>query len=91
MAKAKNTGGWFKESLRHRQARLLGKASPSSRVQTLLKEHPSYKNMTYKQLQKKGVFLKYKGDADKDGVANVNDCRRTRRWKASSRNHNDKF
>lgn len=33
------------------------------------------KNMTFKQLQKKGVFLKYQGDADGDGVKNIKDCR----------------
>ena len=33
------------------------------------------KNNNFQQLSKKGVFLKYQGDADKDGVANIKDCR----------------
>jgi hypothetical protein len=33
------------------------------------------KNMTYPQLIKKGILLPPKGDADKDGVMNKNDCR----------------
>jgi len=33
------------------------------------------KNMTFKQLARRGVFLPYQGDADKDGVVNVRDCR----------------
>ena len=33
------------------------------------------KNMTFKQLTRRGVFLPYQGDADKDGVVNVRDCR----------------
>lgn len=35
----------------------------------------SNKNMNFTQLQRKGVFLKYQGDADKDGVKNIKDCR----------------
>lgn len=47
----------------------------SPRIKELVKEHPEYKNKTFKQLQKKGIYLKYQGDADKDGVKNINDCR----------------
>ena len=33
------------------------------------------KNNNFHQLRKKGVFLKYQGDSDKYGVANIKDCR----------------
>lgn len=47
----------------------------SPRVEAMLKKNPKLKNKTFKQLQKKGVFLKYQGDVDGDGVKNVKDCR----------------
>ena len=31
--------------------------------------------LNFKQLQNKGIFLKYQGDADKDGIANIKDCK----------------
>ena len=46
----------------------------SPRLQKEVKEDPSLKTKTFKQIQKKGVFLKFQGDADKDGVVNVKDC-----------------
>jgi len=33
------------------------------------------KNSSFKQIQRKGMFLRYQGDADKDGVVNIKDCR----------------
>jgi hypothetical protein len=76
MAKARNIGsGWHYESLRHSNARRFGKASPSNRIKTLIKTHPEYKDLTFKQLEHKGVYLKYQGDSDKDGTPNVHDCR----------------
>jgi hypothetical protein len=65
MAVPKRLGsGWHKENLRHRQAKLYGKAYPFS-----------YKSLTFNQLKKKGIFLKYQSDTDKDGVTNIKDCR----------------
>jgi len=77
MAKYKS-GGWFKQSLRHSRARKIGRAGgsyASDRIRTLLKKHPEYKKLTFKQLKKRGVFLKYNSDSDKDGVINIKDCR----------------
>ena len=34
-----------------------------------------FKNLSYNQLLKKGVKLKPHGDADKDGVVNIKDCK----------------
>lgn len=31
--------------------------------------------LSFSQLQKRGVYLKYQGDADKDGVKNIKDCK----------------
>jgi hypothetical protein len=76
MAKARNIGsGWHYESLRHSHARRFGKATPSNRIKTLINQHPEYKKLTFKQLQHRGVYLKYQGDSDKDGIKNVHDCR----------------
>lgn len=76
MAKARNIGsGWHYDSLRHSNARRFGKATPSNHIKTLINTHPEYKNLTFKKLQHRGVFLKYQSDADKDGVKNVHDCR----------------
>ncbi len=33
-----------------------------------------YKNKSFKQLKKSGVYLRYQGDEDKDGVKNIHDC-----------------
>lgn len=33
------------------------------------------KGMNYSQLQSKGIFLKYHGDRDNDGVPNIHDCK----------------
>jgi len=72
-----NTGGWFNQSLRHSKARKYGKAGGtySTRVETILKNHPEYKNLNFKELKGKGIFLKYQADYDKDGVKNVKDCK----------------
>jgi hypothetical protein len=40
-----------------------------------IKVTPAMKHMNFRQLQKKGVFLRYQGDADKDGVKNIKDCK----------------
>jgi hypothetical protein len=77
MAKYKS-GGWFKQSTRHSRARKLGHAGgvySSERINKIMKKHPEYKNLNYKQLKNKGVFLKYQSDADKDGVVNIHDCK----------------
>jgi hypothetical protein len=73
-----NSQGWHFQSERHSRARRTGVAGgeySSARIQKIVSKHPEYKNLTFKQLQKKGVFLKYQSDADKDGVKNVKDCR----------------
>lgn len=77
MAKYKS-GGWFKQSTRHSNARKLGRAGgsyASDRIRTILKKHPEYEKLTFKQLKKKGVFLRYQSDSDKDRVINIKDCR----------------
>jgi len=81
MAKHK-TGGWFNQTIRHSKARKYGKAGgqylteqASKRVDTILKKHPEYKNLSFKQLKGKGIFLKYQSDSDKDGVSNIHDCK----------------
>jgi hypothetical protein len=81
MAKHK-TGGWFNQTTRHSKARKYGKAGgqylteqASKRVDTILKKHPEYKNLSFKQLKGKGIFLKYQSDSDKDGVKNIHDCK----------------
>ena len=33
------------------------------------------KNSSFKQIQNKGLFLKHQGDADRDGVPNIRDCK----------------
>lgn len=38
-------------------------------------KQPQFKNMNFMQLKKQGVFLKYQGDADHDGVKNIKDCK----------------
>jgi hypothetical protein len=64
MAKAKTSGsGWHKQSVRHSNARRFGKAGGT------------YSDMTYKGLQRAGIHLSRRGDADKDGVLNYKDCR----------------
>lgn len=57
--------GWHKESLRHSQARRLGRANIP---------RDSWR-LSYKQLQEKGVNLKPHKDNDGDGVPNSLDCR----------------
>ncbi len=47
----------------------------SPRLQTILKKHPEYKNLSFDELKKKGVFLRYQSDSDGDGVVNIHDCR----------------
>jgi len=47
----------------------------SPRVNAMLQKNPKLKDKNFKQLQKSGVFLKYQGDADKDGVKNIKDCK----------------
>ena len=76
MAKHK-TGGWFNQTTRHSKARKFGKAGGQylSRVDTILKKHPEYKNLSFKELKGKGIFLKYQSDTDKDGVKNIKDCK----------------
>lgn len=78
MAKAKTKGaGWFKQSVRHSNARKYGKAGGQykERIGSFIKKNPNYKNLTFKQLKNKGLFLKYNRDADGDGVKNIKDCR----------------
>ena len=72
-----NGKGWKGESKRHSLARRGIKTGQklSPRIKAMLKKNPKLKNKTFKQLQKKGVFLKYQGDVDSDGVKNIKDCR----------------
>ena len=75
MVRAKT--GWYNQKVRHSNAKRFGKAGgvyTSERIKKLLNK-PKYKNMTFKQLKNKGVYLSYQGDADKDGVKNIKDCR----------------
>jgi len=85
MARAKSKEGlgkgWHKQPIRHRNARLYGRAGgiyktkpATKRLQTILQKNPSYKNLNIKQLRNKGIFLKYTADTDKDGVKNIKDC-----------------
>lgn len=82
MAKAKKQGsGWHKQKVRHSRAKKFGKAGGkykaekmSKRIKTMLKENPKLKNMTFKQLKNKGIFLRYRADSDKDGTINIKDC-----------------
>jgi len=69
--------GWHRESKRHSQAAkgVKTKQKVSPRVKRMLKKDPKLRDKTFKQLQKKGVFLKYQADSDGDGIPNVKDCR----------------
>jgi hypothetical protein len=82
MAKAHSRAGigqgWHKQSGRHSDAKKTGHAGgvyASERIRKIVREHPEYKDLTFQQLKKKGVFLKYQKDSDGDGIANVHDCR----------------
>ena len=46
----------------------------SPRLRKRIATNPKLKGMNFQQLQKKGVFLRYQADSDKDGVPNINDC-----------------
>jgi hypothetical protein len=73
-----NSSGWHFQSDRHSKARRTGHAGgtyESERIRAIVEKHPEYKNLTFKQLKNKGVFLKYQADADKDGTPNIRDCR----------------
>jgi hypothetical protein len=77
MTKYKGSG-WHRQSVRYSNARKYGKAGgtyKSELIKKLVHKHPEYKNLTFKQLKKRGVFLSYQGDADKDGVINIKDCK----------------
>jgi len=45
------------------------------RKEKALKITPANKNLKFGELKKRGIYLSYHGDKDKDGVANVKDCR----------------
>lgn len=47
----------------------------SPRLRNRVSKDPKLTKMSFEKLQKKGVFLKYQGDADKDGVINIKDCK----------------
>ena len=73
-----NSQGWHFQSDRHSKARKTGSAGgeySSARIKALVSKHPEYKDLSFKQLKNKGVFLKYQKDSDGDGVKNVKDCR----------------
>lgn len=76
---AKYSGkGWHFQTERHSKAAKTGHAGglyESARISAIVKKHPEYKNLTFKELRNKGVFLRYQSDADKDGTKNINDCR----------------
>jgi hypothetical protein len=70
--------GWHFQSVRHSNARKTGRAGgvyASERIKTILRKHPEYKNLSFKELKGKGIFLKYQSDSDKDGVKNIKDCK----------------
>lgn len=70
--------GWHFQTERHSKAAKTGHAGglyESARISAIVKKHPEYKNLTFKELRNKGVFLRYKSDSDKDGTKNINDCR----------------
>ncbi len=50
-------------------------AKLSARNQAFVKKNPGAINMNFKDIQKKGHFLKFQADADKDGVPNIKDCK----------------
>lgn len=79
MIMAKYSGkGWHFQTERHSKAAKTGHAGgvyESARISAIVKKHPEYKNLTFKELRNKGVFLRYKSDADKDGTTNIHDCR----------------
>jgi hypothetical protein len=69
--------GWHLQRVRHSRARRLGHAGgtyTSERIRKILKKHPEYKNLNFKQLRGKGIFLKYQSDSDRDKVKNIKDC-----------------
>jgi len=47
----------------------------SPRLRKRVRANPRLKGMSFQQLQKQGVFLRYQGDADHDGVVNIRDCK----------------
>lgn len=47
----------------------------SPRLKRAVKKNPALLTKNFPQLQKKGVFLRYQGDADKDGTVNIKDCK----------------
>jgi hypothetical protein len=64
----------------------ISKSNPEFKKEA--KEHPSFsdkqvkqvvidhnKNKSFYELKKEGIFLPYQGDADKDGVKNIKDCK----------------
>lgn len=55
--------------------------SPRHRIKII--KDPSLKNKNFNQLKKKGIYLNYNGDADKDGIKNIKDCRPLDRKKQS--------
>ena len=80
--------GWHRQSPRHRKARKYGKAGAPYATKTskrmggnwrypkdVFSDKKSLKNKNFKQLKERGVFLRYQGDSDKDGVKNIKDCK----------------
>lgn len=56
-------------------ARGIKTAQLSPRVKAMIQKNPKLRNLSFEQLKKKGVFLRYQADSDKDGVPNIKDCR----------------
>lgn len=83
MGKYKGRSGWHKQTLRHSKAKRTGHAggkyansNPTGwRYPKDVFSDKKNKNLSFNQLQSKGVFLKYQGDTDKDGTKNIHDCR----------------
>lgn len=70
------------DSKRHgMSAKGMKSAVLSPRLRSRIAANPSLKGMSFQKLQNKGVFLKYQGDADKDGVKNIHDCQPLNRKK----------
>jgi hypothetical protein len=74
-----NNQGWHRQSVRHSDAKRTGRAGGIYANSNWRHPKDVYsdenKNKSFGELKKKGVFLPYQGDADKDGVKNIKDCK----------------
>ena len=47
----------------------------SPRLQEAIRKNPELAKLNFQELKKRGVFLKFQSDSDKDGVVNIKDCK----------------